>query len=749
MGTQVLFFFSVFFLVSASSYAKQTIKQEVVIASSSSGGGSDPQNQKPRRETIEVKGGPEDVVWVVQLSDLHFSVHHPDRARDFRDLVTPLLSVVNPSLVLITGDLTDGKSKDLLTMRQDEAEWMEYRKVMEDVIKRSGLNKSIFYDVRGNHDNFGVPIIGGSFDFFSNYSINAQLGRSGEVNSFTIQTVTRKLLFVGFDSTMLVGLRGPTNLFGHPTDQLLAKLDAELSQWNSESGKPVTKISFGHFPLSFSADSCSGKSLKDIFLKHSISAYLCGHLHTRFGKNLKRHHYSSDDLSITQKFYQLNAQETHSGSIENCSNKASLIKEFWEWEMGDWRKSRAMRILAIDRGYLSFVDIDFKSGAKGTIILPTFPLDSRTMLSMSASHQYKCQSVDPSSYATIRALIFSHSLIVSVVARVYDSKPGHLILVLEAEMRKHAGTSSRGDLYLTLWNHKAFEDPSPDRYWLQIEATDIKGRSTSSELRPFSINGISAKLSWTWKEFFVMGCQWAALYYPILWSFYLFMLSVLIIPKAIFTYLKKHYNYKKFSANKGLINGIAWVLTELYGVPLLWWGMLVYLFYLLLFPWLFGHVFTDGGEMGYMTYKGWVVKVSKMGKVEFMGFPEIMVIVLPHLFFVVLPTFLVTGALAAERGMHREYFLSLSGKKEDDHEEENKGSRSHDFSRNGKSKFCLEKRLIRNILLVVILAIFWNHLKNVRALMKAYYMNPFFHFPVYSFSIPLLLAYGIYKTRSV
>lgn len=57
-------------------------------------------------EIMEVKSGPEDVVWVVQFSDLHFSVHHPERAQDFQATVGRTLSVINPSLVLITGDLT-------------------------------------------------------------------------------------------------------------------------------------------------------------------------------------------------------------------------------------------------------------------------------------------------------------------------------------------------------------------------------------------------------------------------------------------------------------------------------------------------------------------------------------------------------------------------------------------------------------------------------------------------------------------
>jgi hypothetical protein len=83
--------------------------------------------------------------------------------------------------------LPDGKSKDLLTMKQNEVEWIEYRNVMEDVARRSGLDKRIFYDLRGNHDNFGVPEIGGSSDFFSNYSINGQFGRKGNLNSVTVE----------------------------------------------------------------------------------------------------------------------------------------------------------------------------------------------------------------------------------------------------------------------------------------------------------------------------------------------------------------------------------------------------------------------------------------------------------------------------------------------------------------------------------------------------------------------------------
>jgi hypothetical protein len=62
------------------------------------------------RAVVEVSGAPDGVVWVAQLSDLHFSVHHPERAYDFRRYVGPALAMVNPDLVFITGDLTGAYS---------------------------------------------------------------------------------------------------------------------------------------------------------------------------------------------------------------------------------------------------------------------------------------------------------------------------------------------------------------------------------------------------------------------------------------------------------------------------------------------------------------------------------------------------------------------------------------------------------------------------------------------------------------
>ncbi|CAA6663945.1 unnamed protein product [Spirodela intermedia] len=565
-------------------------------------------------------------------------------------------------------------------MKQNEVEWLEYQKVMIDVIERSGLDEKIFYDLRGNHDNFGVPEFGGEYDFYQKYSVNARLGRRGNVHSVTLHKNGRKHLFVGFDSTTEVGLRGPTNLFGHPTDQLLKAVDSELSQWDSDfTESPVTKIAFGHFPLSFSSVSDSGRSLKDFFLKHSLAAYLCGHLHARFGENLKRHHYS--DRHFLGNYYQLNICRdslVSDADGQNCSMVYKPAEEFWEWEMESTK----------------------------TIILPTFPVDSRFMQRSSSYRDYICHSLGTSSsYEMIRALVFSATRIRSVSLKIYDSNPGKLYLVLDSEMKKEYYNETRGDLYTAQWNWKAFTDPSPVRYWIQIEAVDVTGSSSFSELRPFSINGLTAKVDWKWKEFIFMGCQWVKLF---------------------------------------LLDGLIWVLAELCRKKIIWSATLLYLLHLTFFPWFSGHIFTAPGHLGYMTHRGWDIRISKESiKKAYIGSPDVMVIVLPHLCFVILPSILLMATLAAEKSAYHVYCLSLSGKKLDDYDETGEHG---DGTSTNRRRNIWERRIIRKFLLLLCLAILWRHWKSCRSLVKAYDMNPLVHSFTYCFTIPLLLAGAAYKT---
>lgn len=100
----------------------------------------------------------------------------------------------------------------------------------------------------------------------------------------------RRHLFVGFDDSMEVGLRGPANTFGHFTDDISSQLDFELKRWDNVTSEPNTKIVFGHFPMSFTVSTETGKRPEDVMAANDVTAYLCGHLHTKFGRRLYKHH---------------------------------------------------------------------------------------------------------------------------------------------------------------------------------------------------------------------------------------------------------------------------------------------------------------------------------------------------------------------------------------------------------------------------------------------------------------------------
>ncbi|KAL5198319.1 hypothetical protein ABZP36_001831 [Zizania latifolia] len=699
------------------------------------------------RRVVEVAGGPSSVVWAVQLSDLHLSAFHPDRAADFRRHVGGALAMVNPSLVLITGDLTDAKSNDLLSSRQEKSEWIEYEEVIDEVVDLSGLNKEIFYDLRGNHDSYGVPEVGGMFDFYEKHSINARLGRTGKVQSITLQNSGWKHLFVGFDSAMGIGLRSPTNIFGQPTDQLLVDLDTALSQWDNHSTtSAVTKIAFGHFPISFSALTTSGGSLRDVFLKHSLSAYLCGHLHTNFGRNLKRHHRSDKHHHSSKQYYQANIHEVTSTSIgsDNCSISTESIAEFWEWEIGDWRSAQSIRILAIDSGYVSYTDIDFIMGSRDVIIVPTFPLDARFMQRISTPHDVNCQANSTSHFGMVRTLVFSKYKIISVSVKVYDTCSGSHHLVLEQEMEKTSDDGARGALYTVPWNWRAYVDESPDRYWLQIEAKDVIGKKYYSQLRPFSVNGLTAKVKWTWKEFNVMGCQWGQLYYPIMWCTLAFLFSLIIIPCTL---LMLYENHKLKCLNSMMAGGCSgrrllvsfkYFAAELAKMYSVWSGMLIYLLYLVFFPWFAGYAVTENHKKMYLYYKGWnSSNLANVSTVPYIGLPDVMVIVLPHLLFVVLPAFLIIAAIAADRAA---YVTNISHmeKKDDDHYKERR------YMQHVWISGCFRKALI-----FLCLPIAWKHWKHCRSIMRAYEANPFTDAPIYCFGVPVLVCLAIYRTVAI
>ncbi|GAX82028.1 hypothetical protein CEUSTIGMA_g9456.t1 [Chlamydomonas eustigma] len=242
---------------------------------------------------------------LLQLSDLHISVHSPDSTRiaDLKALGTNLLSVWRPDAIVISGDLTDGKTVSGKGAQQ-EKEWALYHTLWRQLANSSHLPASAVMDVRGNHDTFDV-IRGSPSDFFTQYSATAHYvhERSTGSNCGTrLQAVSRELvrtdchksshqrvhvrevkfrhfypseetihidpsgiegndntacpavLLLSVDATPDPGLRGPTNFLGVAKLDLLLQVEAAMNATRAclyVRGCAVPPvIALGHHPLS-------------------------------------------------------------------------------------------------------------------------------------------------------------------------------------------------------------------------------------------------------------------------------------------------------------------------------------------------------------------------------------------------------------------------------------------------------------------------------------------------------------------
>lgn len=67
------------------------------------------------------------------------------------------LDVIEPTVVLASGDLTDAKDSDNLGSRQYRDEWQIYH----DIIQQGHVqNKTIWLDIRGNHGKVEIILYG-------------------------------------------------------------------------------------------------------------------------------------------------------------------------------------------------------------------------------------------------------------------------------------------------------------------------------------------------------------------------------------------------------------------------------------------------------------------------------------------------------------------------------------------------------------------------------------------------------------
>lgn len=117
--------------------------------------------------------------------------------------------MVEPAFVVVTGDLTDAKDKDLVGSMQYLSEWNTYRDALEESGVLAKRNGTFWHDLRGNHDCFNVPDWNSKENMFADMSATKAPGFM-----FDVKTDYGKYGFIGIDACPKPGPARPYNFFG-------------------------------------------------------------------------------------------------------------------------------------------------------------------------------------------------------------------------------------------------------------------------------------------------------------------------------------------------------------------------------------------------------------------------------------------------------------------------------------------------------------------------------------------------------
>ena len=69
---------------------------------------------------------------------------------ELKQFCSSTLQVIQPDVVMVTGDLTDAKYPNMIGSNQFEEEWKTYNDVLEET---KAAEKYVWLDIRGNHGN--------------------------------------------------------------------------------------------------------------------------------------------------------------------------------------------------------------------------------------------------------------------------------------------------------------------------------------------------------------------------------------------------------------------------------------------------------------------------------------------------------------------------------------------------------------------------------------------------------------------
>ena len=217
------------------------------------------------------------IFWFIQTSDVHIGARGDQDSRNLQWLVTQAKDVIQPSFIVVSGDLTDSTNGNLFGYPDGphQEEWNLYRSILS-----GRVDAWFYYDLPGNHDHYNDR-------YFSYYLANSVQGSASNNTqaSWTRTFDFGKYHFMGINTADNTG--SSFSLFWPYGDY--AGLDASerafiQNELNLNQDAGLTLI-FGHHPLSATGDSSDTYLYygRDDFVSlmqtYGISLYGYGHTH--------------------------------------------------------------------------------------------------------------------------------------------------------------------------------------------------------------------------------------------------------------------------------------------------------------------------------------------------------------------------------------------------------------------------------------------------------------------------------------
>ncbi len=177
---------------------------------------------------------PNRLFWIVHVSDTHIGTDWYNEDGRFFWMLQEALPIIQPALVVVTGDLVDGSRNGIPTTGQDREEWQRYRAMLD----QTGLSADFYVDLPGNHDTYN--------DDLSYY-------REWSLNGSTYGKTTRAMLLeFDFGTYFLYGCSTPGDSAGpfvDPAGFSQTELD-EMQQMLEGNTDANLILVFGHHPPS-------------------------------------------------------------------------------------------------------------------------------------------------------------------------------------------------------------------------------------------------------------------------------------------------------------------------------------------------------------------------------------------------------------------------------------------------------------------------------------------------------------------